>query len=196
MKKVLFYTSVAISVMLMATSCIGGGSGIPHEIFIYIAGDTNRTVEISYLAREKMKRSSRDRDLSADGSPAPEYSYGNDNVVITESVTLPFFKQVHAISDADEFLEVTSENDSTTKAIIFGDNLFILRPDSSTCGNIAGNLSNDKKIYPDSPTDCADCMSCKGLTPDSIINYLKITNYRGYVEFSAGDTRKRARLWK
>jgi hypothetical protein len=196
MKKALFYTLVAIGITLMATACIGGGSPMVGEYFIYITGDTDRTVEISYLEREKVKRSSRDRDHSADGSPEPEYSYGDDNVTITESVMLPFFKEVHAVSDGKKFLEVTSENDSTTKAIIFGLELSMLRADSSRCSNIAGNLSNDKIFYPDSPTDCNDCMSCKGLTSDSIMSYLKATNYHGYLEFSQGDTRKRARSWK
>jgi hypothetical protein len=194
MMKTLFYIPVAISMMLMATSCIGGGSPVPDANFIYLTGDTSRTVQISYLEIEHVKNNSRDK--SYNGSPAPEYYDGDKNIIITERVTLPFFKEAHVLSTSVEFLEVASENDSTTKAIIFGRELSVLRADGSECWNIAGNLSNNKILYPDSPTTCGDCMLCKGLTPDSIMSYLKAVNYNGYLEFSQGDARKRVRRWK
>ncbi|MDR3367464.1 MAG: hypothetical protein LBO71_10940 [Prevotellaceae bacterium] len=198
--KALFYILVAIGVMLMATSCPhldgggGGGGGVDMWYYIYINGDTDRIVRISYLEREKVKNTSRDRP--ADGSPAPEYIYGDDNIIVTENVALPFFKEVHTVHDTDgipdEFLEITSENDSTTKAVIFEDEVFILRSDSSKCWSIVGNLVKDKGY---STEDCESCTSCKGLTPDSIMSYLKNTRYPCYLEFSQGDTRKRVRMY-
>lgn len=188
MKKTLLYASVAISMALMATSCIGGGSHMVGEYYIYIMGDANRTVHISYAEREKVKNNSRDH--SSDGSPNPAYSYGDDNVTTTESVTLPFFKEVHAVFDNTIFLEVTSENDTTTKAIVFTHNLFILRADSSKCWYIAGIITKDSR-YP--APDCNECASCNGLTTESIMNYLKVTGYPCYLEFSQGDTLKRVK---
>jgi hypothetical protein len=159
------------------------------EYYIYAMGDTNRTVQLSYAEREKVKNNSRDH--SSDGSPNPAYSYGDENVTTTESVTLPFFKEVHAVFDHTIFLEVTSENDTTTKAIIWGDHSFILTADSSKCGGIARIITGN----PAYPLDnCDTCTSCNGVTTESIMSYLKAANHHGYLEFSQGDTRKRARL--
>jgi hypothetical protein len=149
-----------------------------HEYYIYITGDTGRTVQISYPEREKAKNTS--KDMLMDGSPAPEYTYGDDNTTITESITLPFFKEVHAIADGKKFLEVTSENDTTTKAAIFINNVCF--PD--TCPVIL-------VFFPENGKNYNKCAYCRDLPCDSVLNYLKKISYSYYLEFSQGDTRKR-----
>ncbi|MDR0414957.1 MAG: hypothetical protein LBH84_06040, partial [Prevotellaceae bacterium] len=125
--KTLLSTFLTLSIIVFGfVSCYRiGGSGIVHGFSIYIVGESNKTVQISYLEREKVKNTSNDH---SDVGATPDFVYTNRNVVITESVTLPFFKRVHCVGGAkskNAFLEITSENDSTTKAIIFDDNLLL-----------------------------------------------------------------------
>jgi hypothetical protein len=119
-----------------------------------------------------------------DGSPAPEYYPGNDDVIITENVTLPFFKEVHTIGGApDEFLEVTSENDTTTKAAIFNNGLWF--PDTCMVMSV---------FFPENGRE-EKCAYCKTLTRDSVLSYLKGISYPCYLEFSQGDVSKRVRMY-
>jgi hypothetical protein len=185
MKNFLFLTKLsALSIMLGFTSCdlfhIGGGY-VDRGMYVYIAGDANKTVQISYLEREKVKKTSKDKP--DDGSPAPDFEYTNKNVVVTESVTLPFFKDVHFLggikSENDAFLEVVSENDSTTKAIIFDYTLLL---EDSICS--AFYVWQTESLYEH------ECSYCKDIPKDSVLAYLKRIDYPCYLEFSKGDTRK------
>ncbi|MDR1583781.1 MAG: hypothetical protein LBS55_11105 [Prevotellaceae bacterium] len=172
-----------------------GGGGLDLLVYASIIGDTGRTVQISYLEREKVKNTTNDH--SVDGSPAPEYIYGNSNVTVSESVTLPFFKEIHytnkgVTSGRDVFLEVVSENDSTTKAVIFELDFFVSRPDGNKCYSVVGILTGNTNYGME---DCAECTTCKGLTSDSIWNSLKISNYSGYMEFSKDDVTKKVNFY-
>jgi hypothetical protein len=162
---------------------IGGGC-IDRNVYIYIVGDANRTVQISYLEEEKVKNTSNDH--SDDGSPAPEYVGGNKNIIITESVTLPFFKDVHYVggidSEKDAFLEIISENDSTTKAIIFDDWLLL---EDNICGVF---------FVWETENAVNECAYCKDLPKDSVLTYSKKINYPCYLEFSKGDVRKKVEM--
>jgi hypothetical protein len=173
-----------------------GGSSIDQWIYVSITGDTGRTVQISYLEREKVKNTANDH--SDDGSPAPEYVYGNNNVIVSESVTLPFFKEIHytnkgVTSGRDVFLEIISENDSTTKAVIFELDFFVSRPDGSKCYSVAGILTGNTNY---SMEDCAGCTTCEGLTSDSIWNSFKSSNYSGYMEFLKDDVTKKVNFYE
>jgi hypothetical protein len=168
MKKI-GYLLLILCVALSLVACPFINDGKDSWYFVYVTGDTDRTVQISYLEGRK-KSSGR-----------------NDNDIITEPVTLPFSKRVSYISGIksgdDVFLEVVSENDSTTEAIIFDDGLLLA---DSTCIVYAvwetANATNE-------------CAYCKDMSKDSVLRYLKSIDYPCYLEFSKGETVKRVRLW-
>jgi hypothetical protein len=167
----------------MAVSCQFPGGGMDGTYYIYVAGVADNSVQISYLGREILDASTPTKipDTSFENNPPVYIPYGDKNVVFTENVKLPFFKEVAYIDggnrNSDVFLEVISENDSTTKAIIFeiGEVLF---PDSCC-------ISNAWREY-----TASKCAYCKELPKDSVLNYLKAIHYPCYLEFSKGDTRK------
>lgn len=145
------------------------GAGKDDWYYIYITGDTGRIVTISYLERPA-------------GVELPK-----ENVTVTESVTLPFFKEVHTIDwpdglGPDNFLEINTQNDSTTKATIFDNELLL---SDSIC-----------RVFFVWETENAqnECSYCKELAKDSVLTYLKSINYPCYLEFSKGETVKKVRL--
>ncbi len=145
------------------------GAGIDDWYFIYITGDTGKTIEISYLERPT-------------GIELPK-----DNITVTESVTLPFFKEVHTIDwpeglGPNSFLEIKSTNDSTTKAIIFDDALPL---SDGKCGVI-------EVFYTENAI--GNCAYCADLSKDSVLKYLKSIDYPCYLEFSKKETTKKIRL--
>jgi hypothetical protein len=178
------------------TSCDWPSSGSIDWVYIYIDGDEGRQVEISYLAREMVKNTGKNKDEDGNGNRA-EYIYTDRNVVVRETVQLPFFKEAvicQFINEAvpDCFLQInTARDDSTTRAIIFDNSFFIVRSNSSICHNIPGNLS-EKYGYTE---DCDTCTTCRGLTPDSILNYIKTAEYPCYMEFKGGETSKKVRMY-
>jgi hypothetical protein len=197
MKKALLYTSVALSIMLGATSCphIGGGKA-ELGYYIYVTGDTGKTVQISYLGREILSTSAptRDKPDTSFGSTNTTFiNYGSDNAVFTEDISLPFFKEVTivhgGVENEDVFLTVSSEDDTTTKAILFDNSLYVLRADRRQCFVLSVIRFNLDRSY-DSPENCDTCTTCRGLTPDSILNSLKSSGYPCYLEFEQGDTHK------
>lgn len=148
---------------------IGAGAGKDDWYYIYITGDSGRIVEISYLERPV-------------GVELPK-----DNITVTESVTLPFFKEVHTIDwpeglGPDNYLEIKSANDSTTRAVIFDDELSL---SDGKCGVI-------EVFYTENAI--GDCAYCKEISKDSVLSYLKSINYPCYLEFSNGETIKKVRL--
>jgi hypothetical protein len=168
-------------------------SGMDSWYFIYIDGEVGKQVEISYFGLEKIKASG--KDYSEDWSRIDSI-YGDKNIVLHETVRLPFFKEVHTVQFMDEavpdcYLQISSSNDSTTRAVIFDDNFFILRADGNKCYSIAGNFIGNNAIY--STEDCEGCATCKGLTQDSIFYYLKKSDYPCYLKFSKGDSNKKKR---
>lgn len=163
--------------------------------FIYIVGDTGITVQISYLGREILSANTPTRDepdTSFGNTNTTFINYGSENTVFTEDVSLPLFKEVHfvhgGVENEDVFLTVSSENDTTTKVVLFDNDLIILRADGRKCWSVAGNLSGNKSYY--SVEDCDTCTTCRGLTPDSILSNLKSSGYPCYLEFEQGDTHK------
>jgi hypothetical protein len=145
-----------------------GGSGIPTPYYIYIDGDSGRTVQISYFGREN-------------------YS-NNRHFVFTEKVQLPFFKEVDFLhggnNDEKVFLEIVSENDSTTKAAIFDR------------GVLFADGCPVRHVWLDAQ---GKCTYCEELPKDSVLRYLKSIDYPCYLEFSKGDMQKRIQLrdwWK
>jgi hypothetical protein len=189
--------SAMFGIVLSVVSCVPiGGSGANDEYFIYISGDTGRTVQISYIEYGKTTKNPHSGDKSIDGS-VPDFYYTDENTIVTETVTLPFSKRVIFGAGKENYggipLEIVSENDSTTRAVMIYYDLFILRADSSKCYSVIGNLTGDFNEY--SKENCDDCTTCKGLTTDSILNYLKETGYPCYIEFSKGDTRKKVRMY-
>ncbi|MDR3246968.1 MAG: hypothetical protein LBT50_11140 [Prevotellaceae bacterium] len=194
MKKILILMILAGFVFVscidrLLTSCIAS------EYYIYIDGEVGKQVEISYLGREKIKASG--KDYTEDWVRI-DSTYGDKNVVLHETVTLPFFKEVYTVQFSNEappdcYLQISSNNDSTTRAVIFVNELFVLRADGNTCYSIAGNLLGNNAIY--GTENCEECTTCKGLTQDSIFYYLKKSDYPCYLEFSKGDSNKKIRLY-
>jgi hypothetical protein len=167
-----FILVLFILVSLCTVSCEPIGGGVDAWYYIYITGDTGRTVQISYLERKRKK-----------------------NIPITEDVVLPFFKEVHYCygSATEVFLEVVSDNDSTTKAVTFDNDFFVLISDGNKCFSVVGNLTGNVVEY--GSEDCDTCTTCKDLTSDSILQYFKKSNYPCYLEFSQGDLCKRVRMY-
>lgn len=169
MKAMYLLLTLSTFFLLSCGDKIGAGAGKDDWYYIYINGDTGRTVNISYLERPA-------------GVELPE-----ENVTVTESVTLPFFKEVHTIDwpeglGPDNYLEIESVNDSTTKAIIFDDELPLA---DGKCGVMI-------VFYPENALN--ECTYCNGYPKDSILTYLKSINYPCYLEFSKGETIKKVRL--
>lgn len=166
------YLVVTLSTFLLMSCKDGmiGAGGRDDRYFIYITGDSGRLVNISYLKR-------------SEGS-------SNKNITVTESVALPFFKQVNTIdvrrwrdsSGPDNFLQIESTNDSTTRAIIFDDELQLV---DSIC-----------RVFFIWETENAqnECAYCDGYPKDSVLTYLKSIKYPCYLEFSKGETLKKVRL--
>jgi hypothetical protein len=184
--KTRLYALLSLSAILGFASCDPfdtGGSGIVQDVFVYVTGDSNRTVQIAYLEREKLKSSSNDK--SNDGSSAPDFDYGDKNVIVTEQVTLPFFKTIHCVGGKEieeAFLEVVSENDSTTKGIIFDMGLLL---EDSICGVFSVWLTENA---------VNKCFYCKDLPKDSVLTYLKRVNYPCYLEVSQGYPQKKVMM--
>ena len=51
MKTFLYIIGIALFCVVVASS-VCGSSGVPTEYFIYVSGDTGRTVQISYFAQK------------------------------------------------------------------------------------------------------------------------------------------------
>lgn len=169
MKAMFILMLVSSFFLLSCGDKIGAGAGKDDWYYIYITGNTGKSVNISYLERPA-------------GVELPE-----ENVTVTESVTLPFFKEVHTIDwpeglGPDNFLEIETQNDSITRAIIFDDELLL---SDSIC-----------RVFFVWETENAqnECSYCKELAKDSVLNYLKSINYPCYLEFSKGETVKKVRL--
>ncbi|MDR3094033.1 MAG: hypothetical protein LBU62_05250 [Bacteroidales bacterium] len=175
---------VLVSLGIVSCEPISGG-GADAWYYIYITGDTGRTVQISYLEREKIY--GKTNDMNMDGSK-PDYRGGKDNVPIIEDVVLPFFKEVHFhhgnVNTEDVFLEIFSQNDSTTRAVIFDDGLGIPNDSIHQCWDNVTCLFKD----------CYEYNPCQGITKDSALEYLKKSNYPCYLEFSQDDSRKRVKM--
>lgn len=171
MKKLMFGFIFLYSLCFFSCGDKIGVGGADKDVwyYIYITGDSGRTVNISYLKRPE-------------GIDFPE-----ENITVSDSVTLPFFKEVHAVEKGggvpDEFLEIESANDSTTKAIIFDNDLKLA--DSVCRVFFVWNTENAQN----------ECSYCKKLTKDSVLSYLKSINYPCYLEFTKGDTVKKVSLY-
>jgi hypothetical protein len=116
-------------------------------------------------------------------------SHGDQNVRLTEKVQLPFFKEAGynvglRIKDDDAFLEIVSENDVTTKAIIFDNSLLL-------ADSICPVFYVFETGYANYSEKCAYCVS---FPKDSVLNYLKDARYPCYLEFAKGETIKKVRL--
>ncbi|OJV37322.1 MAG: hypothetical protein BGO29_05990 [Bacteroidales bacterium 36-12] len=165
------YILLAIFTGLVTVSCIDKFASAKDDwYYIYIDGDIGRTVEISYLERES------------------GVELAKKNVIVNKTVTLPFFVEVHTVDylnkiNYDSFLEVKTNNDSTTKALIFDESLKL---DDQIC-----------KVFMvwDAENAVNECSYCKDLAKDSVYNYLKSINYPCYMEFSQGETSKKVRLY-
>ncbi len=143
-------------------SCDPIVSSPDYSYYIYIDGEKGKQVEVSYIQREDKQ--------------APR-----KNITITETVTLPFFKETHFVYDG-AFLEVGSSDDTTTKAIMFDDGTTL---EDKRCPAIA-------VFYTENAVD--NCAYCKELKTDSLFRYFKRIGYKGYIEFKKGDTTKRVQL--
>ena len=169
MKKLLFLLIVIIG--LTNISCDDKvASGKDDWYYIYISGDYGKTVQISYLEREK------------------GVEFANKNVIVDSTVTLPFFAEIHTVDfidniNYDSYLEVKSQNDSTTRAIIFDEDLKL---EDQNCKVFfvwsSENAQNDYSY-------------CKDMAKDSVLRYLKSINYPCYIEFAKSETSKKVRLY-
>jgi hypothetical protein len=160
------------------------------EYFIYITGDSSRTVQISYLGCEILDTPPKNRDMpdtSFGNNPPVFINYSDRNITFTEKVQLPFFKKVNYIRgghvDEDVYLDIVSENDSTTKAIIFEYGLLL----ADSCP-VSYVFETENAAY------WNECFYCKDLSKDSVLTYLKDVRYPCYLEFAKGETFKRVRL--
>jgi hypothetical protein len=179
---------VALALMLVLTSCpYPYDTGISHYdyYYIYVDGDPDRSLQVTYLAVEQVKSASYN-EHSDNGAPAPKYVDGNENVAVTKWVSLPFFKRVTYVKweelEEDVFLEVASENDSTTKAVMFNENLLL---DDEMC--------RVRTVWETEDAVNA-CAYCRDISKDSVLHYLKRIGYPYYLEFSKGDTCKKVQL--
>jgi hypothetical protein len=187
MKTRIFFAAFIVVSFVVTSACnFGVGHNyIVAEYYIYITGDRDRTVQISYLEQGLVKNTGHGQLSYPDGT-IPEYVGGDNNVTTTETVMLPFFKEVDYVSGGnrpDRFLEITSANDTTTKAVMFHSDVVL----ADTFCKVAYVFNTSYGV----PKECAHC---KSLTTDSVLNYLKYTEYPCYVEFSQGDTQKRVSL--
>ncbi|MDR3367465.1 MAG: hypothetical protein LBO71_10945 [Prevotellaceae bacterium] len=184
--RIFFAAFIAVSFVVTSACDIVGGDYMVYDYCIYITGDTGRTVQISYLERGLVKNTGHGQGSYSDGT-IPEYVGGDDNVVIAEAVTLPFFKEINYVSnrqdEQDRFLEIASTNDSTTKAIMFHSDVVL----ADTFCDVADAFNTSYGVSD-------ECAYCKSLSTDSILNYLKAVKYPCYIEFSQGDTQKRVSL--
>ena len=171
MKKNIF----AIITVLCLTnfSCEKVPSASDDWYYIYIEGEKGKQVEVSYIQREN-------------------YNVGeiaNKNIIVTETVTLPYFKETHYVDFIgkdlfrDAFLEVKSSNDSTTKAIAFSDDATL---EDGKCPIMA--------IF-EKANAVGECAYCNELSMDSVLLYLKKINYSCYIEFKKTDTTKKVYLY-
>jgi hypothetical protein len=178
--KTQLYITIATAGILLAVASCGGKIDRGHSYGIYIAGDTGKTLQISYLALEKVKNTR--GDMGIDGT-TPEYIDGSKNAVFTEQVTLPCFKEIICTQADVPFLEILSDNkDNTTKGAIFDHSITLA---DNRCPVIYAFYSLH---------DYSDCAYCAYLPKDSILNYFRNSNYPCYIEFSAGDERKKVLL--
>jgi hypothetical protein len=164
---------------------IGGSHGNDYEYFIYISGDVGRSVQISYLGREILDTPTNDLP---EGNDTVFINYGRKNVYFTENVKLPFSTQISYLYSGNEdegaSLTIVSENDSTTRAIIFDIGSGLVLADS-VCGVYAVWWTANAQ---------GECSYCKDLSKDSVLNYLRDIHYPCYLEFSKGETVKEVRL--
>ncbi|MCB9427045.1 MAG: hypothetical protein H6584_08480 [Flavobacteriales bacterium] len=170
MKKTIAILVCICSLMLFSCEDLIGAGGMDMLDYIYIDGETGRSVVISYLERQ------------------PGGTSYKDNAIVTEAVTLPYFKAVSTASSGgkipDRFLQVQTLNDTTTRAFISTNALHIL---DGTCGVTT-------IFYPENAV--GDYSHCKEISTDSVLDYLKSVNYHGYMEFSEGETVKKVHLKK
>jgi hypothetical protein len=112
MKQIIFkITVMAVALLFVSCDWFRFPSGADSGYYVYITGEAGRSVDISYLQRDK------------GDSP-------RKNTTVNETVTLPFFKDVRVVQFMnsgipDCFLQINSKNDTSTKAVIF-DNALLL----------------------------------------------------------------------
>jgi hypothetical protein len=184
--RIFFATFIAVSLAVTSACNFGDHGCMLEEYYIYIKGDMGRTVKISYLEQGLVKNTAGHGQVSLPDGTIPEYIGGDNNVTITETVTLPFFKEVDYVSSSqkqDRFLDITSTHDSTTTAIMF-------HPDVV----LADTFCKVAYVFNTSYGVSSACAYCTSLTTDSVLSYLKSVEYPCYVEFSQGDTQKRISL--
>lgn len=185
MKKNILFLVGAILLLAITTQCkkgLFGSKSTDDFYYLYITGDSGQSIDISYLQEE------------------PSSSISTKNVIYNESITLPYFKQIHVVRTKKEFLTIYSENDSTTKAIIFTNNLPLADKygkDSALFSKTTGIPLVDTLCwaleYLDETTklegsdDWERREHCHCITKDSVLNYLKEINYPCYLEFKKED---------
>ncbi len=177
---ILFLLLSTIRCDYLANSLSAGG------YFIYITGDSGRSVDISYLQKEPSTGSKR------------------SNVIFDTTVILPYFANISTIqyiSDdvPDEFLTVNSDNDYTTRAIIFTDDLLLAdeKGKDSVLFDATGHAIVDtlclvfdmfNKEELEGQDDWERQTNCHCITEDSVLNYLKSIDYPCYMEFTGEET--------
>lgn len=172
MKKNIFIVILLLVIGFTSFSCVEiTPSGTDNWYYIYIDGDTGRQVEVSYLQRDE--------------GDAP-----TNNITVTETVTLPYYKETHFVDFIgkelykDAFLKIKSSNDSTTRAIAFGATTTL---EDGKCPIMA--------MF-ETANAVGDCAYCKDLSMDSVFRYLMKIDYKGYIEFSKSDIEKEVYLYK
>lgn len=146
--------------LLSCTERLMFGSVAFDPYYIYIAGDSGRSVTISYL---------------------------NKAVRVTETVKLPYYNAHRYYRDYNAFLSPylkveTSDDDSTTQALIFHART-LYTGDSSIC--FLETYYNGGNFRWSAHDTCH-----KKIGIDSVFAYVKKIQYPGYMSFAKGDRTK------
>jgi hypothetical protein len=194
MKRIISKFMIIFIAAAIMSSCERiSGSGIDSWYYIYITGDEGKVLQISYLQENHPSNYQGDNSPGNEPVEPSDTKQSDKDIVVSQTVTLPFFKEVHTVgTTSNPFLEIVSENDSTTRSVIFDNSLSVRRADGQECWSVVGNLTGRSEY---SVENCDECTSCKGLTRDSILNYIKESDYPCYIEFSKVDTRKKVSLY-
>jgi hypothetical protein len=158
--KIKYLFSIIISLIFTSCKDFHIVSSPDYKYWLYIDGEKGRKVEISYTERESNPNGAK------------------KNIITTESVTLPYFKNIHYVYEGG-FIKVKSANDSTTKIIGWDLDTRLLY---KNCNVIA---AFDTTFHSQS-----DSSYCKDLKRDSLYLYLNKTGYKNFKEFKKGDSEK------
>lgn len=159
---------------VLLNSCIkhGEGYGDDHSFFMYVGGDSGKTVTITHLTRNK--------------NPGPEYP----NVEISREVTIPYTDYIGtrcwSSKPCENFYVKVSTGGATEVKVILGD--ILLRDGECNSDEVIMRPADWAYWTDDSCPHCRICRYTQTWPIDSLYAFFEEVKYPGYKVIRKGES--------